>query len=114
MACVSPAAGFEMPKLDPNKLYLDSCASHSQMYLERYLIELYETQMGLHTISNGGPSTACKYGYILGAIEAWLVPTGIANLLSIPDVERKGFRVQSDTYADWIVTSPGGTRIVFK
>lgn len=114
VACVSPTAGFETPKLDPDKLYLDSCASHSQMYLEGYLTELYETQMGLHTISNGGPSTACEYGYILGAIEAWLLRTGIANLLSIPAVECKGFRVQSDTYADWIVTSPGGTCIVFK
>ena len=51
VACVSPAAGFKMPKLDPHKLYLDICASHNQMYQEGYLTELYETQMGLHTIT---------------------------------------------------------------
>ena len=114
VACVSSTAGFEVPKLDPHKLYLDSCASHNQRYEAGHLSDLYQTQMGLNTISNGGPSTACEYGDILGAIEAWLVCTGIANLLSIPAIERKGFRVQSDTHADWIVTSPGGTRIVFK
>ena len=114
VACVSPAAGFETPKLDSHKLYLNSCASHTQVYHGERLTNLYKTQMGLHTISNGGASTACEYGYILGTIESWLVRTGIANLLSIPAIEKKGFRVQSDTCADWVITSPGGTRIVFK
>ena len=43
-----------------------------------------------------------------------MVRTVVANPLSIPELERKGFRVQSDTFADWVVTSPGGTKIVFK
>lgn len=68
----------------------------------------------LHTISNGGPSTASKYRFTIGEIEAWLVRTGIANLLSIPAIERKGFIVESHTLRDWVVTSLGGTRVVFR
>ena len=63
------------------------------MYHRPHLTDVYKTQMGLHTISNGGPSTGDEFGFILGTIESWLVRTGIANLLSIPAIEEKGFRV---------------------
>jgi len=108
---VSPAAGAVV-RLDSNKIYLDSCASHIQVFLEKHLTDWYETQVGLHTISNGGQNTACEIGWLLGALEAWLVRTWVANLLSIPELERKGFRVQSDTFADWVVTSPVGTKFL--
>ena len=39
---------------------------------------------------------------------------GVANILSIPELERMGYRVQSDTYADWVVTSPKGTELVLQ
>ena len=70
VAMVLPAEGFIAPPLDPSKLYLDSCASHSQLYLELFLKHVYETQAGLHTVLNGGASTANEHGLILGAIEA--------------------------------------------
>ena len=77
---VSPTAYFVTSKIDPNKFYLDCCASHGQMCHIGYMIEWYETQMGLHTVSNGGPSTASEWGLIYGACGAWIVPTGVANL----------------------------------
>ena len=52
VALVSPAAGIVVP-LDPDKLYLDSCASHIQTCLEKWLFGTYETQIWLYTISNG-------------------------------------------------------------
>ena len=39
---------------------------------------------------------------------------GIANLLSIPQLEEDRFKVRDDTNGDWIVTSPSGEDIVFK
>ena len=114
VALVSPAAGF-IVRLDPEKLYLDSCASDIQVYKDTHLENVYETQIGLHTISNGGQNTASESGMLLGAMEAWLTRSGVANLLSIPELERRGFRIQSDTFSDWVVTSPrGGAQLVFK
>merc|ERR1712115_519351 len=111
---VSPAAGFVTPKLDPTKLYLDNCASHSQMYHRGYMRDCYETQMGLHSVSNGGDSTASEWGLIFGAYGAWVVPTGVANLWSWPELERKGFVVEAHTHRAPSVTSPGGLRIEFQ
>ena len=33
----------------------------------------YETQVGLHTNSNGGQNTASESGKLLGALQAWSV-----------------------------------------
>ena len=110
---VSPAASI-IVRLDPDKLYLDSCASHAQVYLTRHPRDTFEMQIGFHTISNGGQNTAGEIGMLLEAIRAWLVRSGMANLFSIPELERMGFSVQSDTYANWVVTSPEGTKLVFQ
>ena len=75
----------------------------------------YETQIGLHTISNGGQNTASESGMLLGGLQAWLVRSGVANLLSIPELERLGFRILYDSLGEWVVISPkGGARLVFK
>ena len=40
---------------------------------------------------------------------------GVANLCSLPALERLGFHVKYDTLDEWVVTSPkGGATIVFK
>ena len=39
---VLPAAGIVV-RLDPDKLYLDNCASHTQTYVEKWLMGTYET-----------------------------------------------------------------------
>jgi hypothetical protein len=53
VALVLPAAGIVM-RLDPRKIYLDSCTSHTQVYLQRWIRNMYETQVGLHIIRMGG------------------------------------------------------------
>lgn len=40
--------------------------------------------------------------------------SGVANLFSIPGLERMGFRVQTDTYADLVVSFPKGNKLVFQ
>ena len=44
----------------------------------------------------------------------WITKGGSANLLSIPRLEKDGFRVTSDTHGEWIVHSPRGKKLVFK
>ena len=63
--CWRPASLFDY--VDPDNLYLDSCVSHIQTFLEKLLMGTYETQIGLHTISNWGQNTASKSGKLLGA-----------------------------------------------
>ena len=44
----------------------------------------------------------------------WVNEGDIANLLSIPQLEKDGFRVTSDTHGEWIVHLPRGEKFVFK
>ena len=46
--------------------------------------------------------------------EMWVNESGIANLLSIPQLEKDGFRVTSDTHRKWVVYTPQGEKIEFK
>ena len=89
VALVSPVAGY-IVQLSKRKNILDSRARDIQIFLEKWLTDTYETQMRLHTISNGGQNTTSESGILLGAIEAWLVRSGVTNLLSIPELERRG------------------------
>ena len=99
VALVSPTTGIIM-RLDPEKIYLDSCASHIQVYLTRHLRDTFQTQIGIHTMSNGGQNTACEVRMLMGAIKAWLVRSVFANLFFIAELERRGFQIQTDTFAD--------------
>ena len=44
----------------------------------------------------------------------WINEGGITNILSIPQLDKDGFRVTSDTYGEWIVHLPRGEKLVFK
>ena len=50
----------------------------------------------------------------LGVFKMWINEGGIANILSIPQLEKDGFRATSDTHGEWIVYSPGGEKLFFK
>ena len=62
---------------------------------------------------NAGVTTSNTKG-LVGVFEMWLNRGGIANLLSIPQLEEDGFKVRYNTDGGWIVTSPSGEDIVFK
>ena len=76
-----------------------------------------KTQIGLHTISNGGgrippPKIQIYWG---PSRPGYGVRSGMAKLLSIPKLERRGFRIQLDTFGDWVVISPRGRgQLVFQ
>ena len=60
----------------------------------------------------GTVSTNTKGWY--GYFQVWLNKKGIANLLSIRMLEEAGYIVSTHTKSDWVVTTPKGTKIVFK
>ena len=49
-----------------------------------------------------------------GPFEMWINTDGIANLLSLPQLERDGFTIDYNTKKDWVLTTPEGQEIVFK
>ena len=44
----------------------------------------------------------------------WLNKHGIANLLSIPQLEKDGYKVNYSSDREWVVTTPEGKDIKFK
>ena len=72
VALVSLATGI-IVRLNPDKIYLDSCASHIQVYLTRYMRETFETQIGLHTIRNESQNTASEIGLLINGGHQGLV-----------------------------------------
>ena len=60
----------------------------------------------------GTVSTNTKGWY--GDFQVWLNKKGIANLISIPMLEEAGCIVLTQTKSDWVVTTPKGTKTVFK
>ena len=49
-----------------------------------------------------------------GEFEVWYNKHGMANLLSVPMLEEDGYAISTHTQGDWVVTSPKGTKIIFK
>ena len=50
----------------------------------------------------------------LGMFKMWINEEGIGKLLSIPQLEKDGFRVTTDTYGEWVIYSPQGKKLQFK
>ena len=56
---------------------------------------------------NAGVSTSNEKGFY-GLWNFWLNEQGIANLLSIPQLEKDGYTIDYNTKRDWVVTTPEG------
>ena len=99
--------------LDPHKAYLDSMASHHSFYMRTYLKKVFQSKTTMSTSCNAGQTETNTRGWY-GDFEVWLNEQGIANLLSLPALEDAGYKVETHTDRDWVVTSPQGRRTVFK
>jgi hypothetical protein len=62
---------------------------------------------------NAGTNFATKKGWYRNLFDLWLIRNGIANLLSLPQLEADGFTVSYHTGGNWIVTTPQGKEITF-
>ena len=100
--------------LDWWKLYLDSCATFHTSFVRDMLSDVYKSKVTLHGSFNAGTTISSEKGY-LGPFDLWLNEKGIANLLSIPQLEEEGYKVQYETdLTQWTVTTPQGKKIVFE
>ena len=99
--------------LDPHQLYLDSTSSFHQVFMEEHLDNLCLAGATLHANCKAGTNFATKKGWYRNLFDLWLVRNGIANLLSLPQLEADGFTVSYLTGGNWIVTAPQGKEITF-
>ena len=86
------------------KLYLDSCATYHSVFVEWCLDNIRTVGVSLTGHCNAGTTTSTKKG-LYGEFEMWLNTKGIANLLSIPQLEEDGYTVDYNTKRDWVVTT---------
>ena len=100
--------------LNPHYLYLDSCSTFKQVFTANHISDLERVRISLRAGCNTGTSTSDGKGMVLGAIRAWLIRIGIANLASIPQMERNGWTFEYKTEGSWIGTSPHDVPIVFR
>ena len=98
--------------LDSHKLYLDSCATYRSAFV-RWMLDYVKTVTTvLQGNCNAGVSTSNEKGFY-GLWNFWLNEQGIANLLSIPQLEKDGYTIDYNTKQDWVVTTPEGKCILF-
>ena len=73
-------------------LFLDSCATCHSMFVVEYLEGIFDADVPLLDHCNMVTLTCRQKGF-LGPWEMWLNKQGIANLLSIPQLEEYGYGV---------------------
>jgi len=95
------------------KLYLNSCDTYSLAFVDLYLENVREVGTILKGSYNADVTTSNAKG-LFGIFEMWLNHGGIANLLSIPQLEEDGYHVTYDTDTERVVTPPSGEDIIFK
>jgi hypothetical protein len=99
--------------LDPHQLYLNSTSSFHQVFTEEHLDNLRLAGATLRADCNAGTNFATEKGWYSNLFDLWLVRNGIANLLSLPQLEADGFTVSYHTGGNWIVTTLQGREITF-
>ena len=87
----NPQMAHARRTLDPNKLYLDSTSSFHQMFTDEHLEDIKQVEVVLSGHCNAGTSFSDEKGVYLDLFKMWLVKNGIANLLSLPRLERDVF-----------------------
>jgi hypothetical protein len=93
------------------KIYLDSTSTFNQVFEEELLDHQGKVSTTLCAHCNAGVSHADEKGILLGTFDCWLVRNGIANILSIPQLERDWFVVEYVNRV-WTITCPNGTKLV--
>jgi hypothetical protein len=99
--------------LDPQRLHLDITSSFHQVLTEEHLDNLRLAGATLRADCNAGTNFATEKEWYQDLFELWLMRNGIANLLSLPQLEADGFTVSYHTGGNWIITTPHDKEITF-
>jgi predicted Fe-S protein YdhL (DUF1289 family) len=95
-----------------NKLFLDSACTQHTMFAVEYLTKRGTSKHYLKQNCNAGYKLTNRQGYWCG-LQFWENEEGIANLLSMPQLEKSGWKLD---YTDgvWKAYSPNGKVVTFK
>ena len=96
-----------------DKLYLDTCATNHTMCTKKHLERLHSTKIYLRQNCNAGSKITNTQGY-WNNMPFWYNDTGIANLLSVPKLEKAGWVIAYKTGGRWVARSPEGQVLLFK
>jgi hypothetical protein len=99
--------------LNFQRLYLNSTSSFHQVFTKEHLDNLRSTGPTLQANCNAGTTYATNKGWYCNLFNLWHVRNGIANLLSLPQLEADGFTARYHTGGNWIVNTPQGKEITF-
>ena len=88
--------------LDWWKLYLDSSATYHTAFVDELLDNVHEVDTILKGNCHAGVTTSNEKGWF-GRFKMWINKQGIANLLSLPQLEDDGFRIVYDTLKEWVL-----------
>eukprot|EP00804_Cyclotella_cryptica_P011815 CCRYP_021222-RA/>CCRYP_021222-RA protein AED:0.36 eAED:-0.92 QI:0/-1/0/1/-1/1/1/0/432 len=97
---------------DRTKLYLDTCATNYTMFARERLERIHKVGMKLRQHCNAGATTTGRMGYWKG-IKFRVNESGIANLLSVPQLANDGYELEYSTASGWLVHTPAGNTIHF-
>jgi len=98
--------------LHEDSYYLDSCSSFHQVFTQNHLSDITMMMLCLKDDCNTGTTYSNLNGW-WSRSHMWLVDFGIANLLSVPQLETDGFKVEY-TNSLWTVTTLERDVISFK
>ena len=98
--------------LHEDRCYLDSYSSFHQVFTRKYLSDITRMMTRLKGNCNAGTTYSNLKG-LWSYFHMWLVESGITNLLSVPQLEADGFKVD---YSNNLLTviMPEGHVIPFK
>ena len=85
--------------------YLESYATYHLVFMDWCLDNVTTVKVSLTGHCSAGTTKSTQKG-LYGEFEMWLNKQGIANLLSIPQLEEDGYIVDYNTNRDWVVTTP--------
>jgi len=97
-----------------NKLNLGACLSFCQIFTAMHLDEINKVSTTLRGRCNTGTATSDEKSMYLSLFEIWLIHNGIANLLSVAQLELDGFRLMYAVCTTWYIYCPDGTVLKLK
>lgn len=100
--------------LDPDKMFLDTTFNTNHSIYKEHLVGLHEVNEVQHASCSTSASILNKKEWMAENFHLRLVRGGIANLISVPKLERVGCHLVHKAGGQWIACTPRGENIVFQ
>ena len=88
--------------LEPKIIYLDICYKYNQLTEENYATQIHQSKRALYGECNARFSLLKKKEKLV-SMDTWKKPEGVANIRSIPKLDKAGYLITYDTEEEYIV-----------